>query len=153
MSQPPNKTRPKINGTKRGQTFPKRKSSSCPTINFQVCHICDFQEGYTVFCVYYGWWKKSQITTWDGAKALYMGKTTYQPQLVGRSSSINSTSHQLRRPMAVSSCQLFLTAEIAGQNSQFIQPHRIHGTGICIYIHHKFKPNVGKYAIHGSYGN
>ena len=29
---------------------------------------------------------------------------------------------------------------------------RIHGTGICTYIYHKSQPNVGKYAIHGSYG-
>ena len=30
--------------------------------------------------------------------------------------------------------------------------HRIHGTGIFTYIYHKFKPPVGKYTIHGSYG-
>ena len=29
----------------------------------------------------------------------------------------------------------------------FVQPHRIHGTGIFTYIYHKFKPNVGKYNI------
>ena len=31
-------------------------------------------------------------------------------------------------------------------------PHRIHGTGIFTYIYHEFKPNVGKYTIHGWYG-
>ena len=30
--------------------------------------------------------------------------------------------------------------------------HSIHGTGIFTYIYHKNKPNVGKYTIHGSYG-
>ena len=33
------------------------------------------------------------------------------------------------------------------------QSHRIHGTGIFTYIYHKNQPNVGKYTIHGSYGN
>ena len=28
----------------------------------------------------------------------------------------------------------------------------LHGTGIFTYIYHKFKPHVGKYAIHGAYG-
>ena len=26
------------------------------------------------------------------------------------------------------------------------------GTGIFTYIYHEFKPNVGKYSIHGAYG-
>ncbi len=30
----------------------------------------------------YGWWKKSQTTTWDGAKALFFNGINYQPQLV-----------------------------------------------------------------------
>ena len=30
--------------------------------------------------------------------------------------------------------------------------HRIHGAGIFTYIYHRFKPNVGKYTIHGWYG-
>ena len=30
--------------------------------------------------------------------------------------------------------------------------HRIHGIGIFTYIYHKNQPNVGKYTIHGSYG-
>ena len=30
--------------------------------------------------------------------------------------------------------------------------HMPHGTGIFTYIYNTFKPNVGKYAIHGSYG-
>ena len=30
--------------------------------------------------------------------------------------------------------------------------HGLHGTGIFTYISHKFKPNPGKYAIHGAYG-
>ena len=37
---------------------------------------------------------------------------------------------------------------------KFIVSHRIHvwHYGICTYIYHKSKPNVGKYTIHGSYG-
>ena len=31
--------------------------------------------------------------------------------------------------------------------------HRIHWTGIFSYIYHKNQPNVGKYVIHGWYGN
>ena len=33
------------------------------------------------------------------------------------------------------------------------QSHRIHVTGIFIYMYHKNQPNVGNYNIHGSYGN
>ena len=33
------------------------------------------------------------------------------------------------------------------------EPHGIHGTGIFTYIYHKDQPKVGKYTIHGSYGD
>ncbi len=39
----------------------------------------------------YCWWLKSQTTTWDGAETLVNNGINYQPQLVGRISSINST--------------------------------------------------------------
>ena len=41
---PPTKHGPKSMELKEGKPS-NRKSSSNPTINFQVCHICDFQEG------------------------------------------------------------------------------------------------------------
>ena len=31
-------------------------------------------------------------------------------------------------------------------------PNAPKGTGIFAYMYHRFKPNVGKYTIHGSYG-
>ena len=34
----------------------------------------------------------------------------------------------------------------------FFQAHMLHGTGILTYIYHKSIVNVGKYSIHGSYG-
>ena len=37
-------------------------------------------------------------------------------------------------------------------NKKSTQTHRIHGTGMFTYIYHKFRWNVGRYTIHGSYG-
>ena len=31
--------------------------------------------------------------------------------------------------------------------------HMLHGTGIFTYIYRKFKPDVGKYTMHGAYVN
>ena len=45
----------------------------------------------------------------------------------------------------------FITSTIDHENEPIIT-HRIHGTGIFTYIHHKNQPNVAIYTIHGSYG-
>ncbi len=31
-------------------------------------------------------------------------------------------------------------------------PYMLHVLGIFTYMYHRFKPNVGKYSIHGAYG-